>query len=127
MATVHREPNQVKWIGVRPGHNGEQVLVAIDTAVNVVVYTVAADTLLFLYDWHYGGNRNLAFGSILQIFDDGDNVNATIGYITSDASNPGTNMAQNLWVPIELVEGWYIKAITTQQVHGYIHGILIDV
>jgi len=22
--TEHREPNMVKWIGVRPGHNGEQ-------------------------------------------------------------------------------------------------------
>ena len=45
-----REPNQVKWLGSRPGHNGTQVLEhGSQTGVGTsVVYTVPAGVTLFL-------------------------------------------------------------------------------
>jgi hypothetical protein len=45
----YREPNQVKWMGTRPGHNGTQVDKA-NTATNgiAIVYTVTAGKTLYL-------------------------------------------------------------------------------
>ena len=127
MATVHREPNQVKWIGVRPGHNGEQILLPIDTAVNADVYTVPADKMLLLFDWHLGGVRAIGFTGHLYVYDDTPVVIASIATVSSEVGEPGTSTSNALWVPIELPEDYAIKVVTAKQVEGYIHGILIDV
>lgn len=46
---LHRETNQVKWIGTRPGHNGEQV-VKSNNAINAtsIVHTVTAGKTFYL-------------------------------------------------------------------------------
>ena len=126
MATVHREPNQVKWVGVRPGHNGEQILVKIELAGNAIVYTVPANKILFLFDWHIGIARGVAGAAELQIRDDAAAIHAYLSYVTSAAGYTGTNATQNLWVPHELIEAWDIYVVTGNPVRGYIHGILID-
>jgi len=44
-----REPNQVKWVGVLPGHNGEQVIAqAVADNSTVIAYTVPAGKILLL-------------------------------------------------------------------------------
>jgi len=47
-----REPNQVKWIGVRPAHRGTQII-AYGSANNaiVILYTVTTGKTLFLSSW----------------------------------------------------------------------------
>jgi len=46
-----REPNQVKWVGVRPAHNGEQINIG-NFVVNgaVTLYTVPAGKILLLIE-----------------------------------------------------------------------------
>ena len=124
--TVHREPNMVKWIGVRPGHNGEQILIDIDTAVSVIVYTVPADKLLFLFDWSISTVANLNIHSRLQIRTAVPVVVANIAGASSYTGDSGTNNAQALWVPIEIEAGYDIYLVATGVTRGYIHGILID-
>ena len=126
MATVYREPNQVKWVGVRPGHNGEQILIDIDTAVSVIVYTVPADKLLFLFDWSISTAPNLNIHSRLQIRTAVPVVVANIAGASSYTGDSGTNNAQALWVPIEIKAGYDIYLFATGATRGYIHGILID-
>ena len=126
MATVYREPNMVKWVGVRPGHNGEQVLIEIDTAVNATLYTVAADKILFLFDWHFGTLPNLSFACNLAIHNDAAVRQVYLVAIGTNAGDMSSESTQALWVPIELAEDWSLRVITSQTVRGYLHGILID-
>jgi hypothetical protein len=45
----YREPNEVKWFGVRPAHRGEQVAKTAQALnATVVVHTVTAGKTLFL-------------------------------------------------------------------------------
>ena len=127
MATVHREPNQVKWIGVRPGHNGEQVLVPIDLGASAIVYTVPADKLLLLFDWHLGIVRNVDVTARLEARTDGAVVLAYLVQVSSNSADPGFSDSNNTFVPIELSAAYDLYVTTTTQVRGYIHGILIDV
>ena len=126
MATVHREPKQVKWIGVRPGHNGEQTLIDIDKAASAEVYSVPADKILLLFSWHFGIGRNADATALLNLRDDGDVVIAQLAYVCSNSTDPGINANQALWVPIELPEDYNIHVTCTIQVRGYAQGILID-
>jgi len=45
-----REPNQVRWVGSRPGHDGTQVYGynAQNGVGNAIVYVVPADSTLFI-------------------------------------------------------------------------------
>ena len=53
MSDMHfREPNQVKWMGTRPGHNGVQVLASGPaTDATVIIYTVPAGQRFYLCGW----------------------------------------------------------------------------
>ena len=126
MATVFREPNQVKWIGVRPGHNGEQVFISLDSIVTGVLYTVPADKILFLFDWHFGMASNVAAACLFQVRDDGGVVQANLAYVTSHTTATSANASNALWVPIEMPEAWDIYYTAAARVRGYFHGILID-
>ena len=46
---LRREPNRVKWVGVRPGHNGEQILKsnAVNNATGIV-HTVTASKTFYM-------------------------------------------------------------------------------
>ena len=129
MATIHREPKQVKWIGVRPGHNGAQV-VADDSCAALLtsVYLVPADSL-FLW---YGFIVNSAFGA-------GGNAelytyNAVPALLNTYVSqggvaNMGIALTKSFDPPIELPAGYTIRINTTVgtiSIHALIHGILID-
>ena len=127
MATVHREPNQVKWIGVRPGHNGEQVIIDIDDAVNADLYTVPVDSILLIFGWSWGVIHNLAVEARIEIKTAGAAHYCWLGFSTAQAAVPGTNNNNALFVPIELPEGYVISIVTARQCYGHIHGILIDV
>ena len=127
MATEHREPNRVKWIGVRPGHEGEQVLIHIDFAVNTLLYTVAADKLLLLFDWQITLVGNVAAGAYLSLRTAVPATYYHLGYASSTVGAPGQFASNSLNVPIEVPATYNIYLTTTQTVRGGIHGILIDV
>ena len=126
MATVHREPNQVKWVGVRPGHNGEQILIDILTAVAVVLYTVPADKLLLIFNYSYSCQPNGANYAFVQLRNALDVVYYTLGASNSAAGASSPVIMANLWVPIEVPAGHdlYFNVVGTSR--GGIHGILID-
>ena len=44
-----REPNQVKWVGVRPAHNGEQLAINNNAqGTTITMYTVPTDQVAFV-------------------------------------------------------------------------------
>lgn len=69
-AMTFRESNQVKWVGVRPGHNGTQILArtAANNSTNIV-YTVTAGKTLFLHSYQLNiscGTNNIAFNMYIR-------------------------------------------------------------
>jgi len=61
-----REQNQVKWVGVRPGHDGTQVAASnVASAGDAIVYTVPVGKVLYVTAWNAqakdtaGGNAAL--------------------------------------------------------------------
>ena len=127
MATVHREPNQVKWVGVRPGHNGEQVLNLIDRAVNALLYTVPADKILLIFSWQIGIGTAAAGNARLQLETAVPAVYYELGNCLNGAGLTSANSQQALWVPIEVPATYRIYLTTNIACLGGIHGILIDV
>ena len=126
MATVHREPNQVKWVGVRPGHNGEQVLIDIDFNANQLLYTVAADKLLFIFSWQVTLAANAAGIATLELRTAVPAVYYHLAYLRGALADIGPSVSNSLWVPIEVPATYNNYLTTDQRVKGGVHGILID-
>ena len=130
MATVHREPNQVKWIGVRPGHNGEQILEHNQASNNtVIIYTVPADKLLLIFDYFISLYGAVNVQGTLALYTD---VPALWKYLYDGAvrANNDISIAHNYGIiPVELPAGYSIRITSTAvaAVTAGIHGILIDV
>ena len=131
MATVHREPNMVKWIGVRPGHNGEQVwesgeLLALG---NTLLYTVAAGKLLLLFDVNLSIQTSAASveGGLLVY----DAVPAIVDYFLHFRVPPNFSVTDStaFWVPYEIPATYTVRLIASAAgyVYGGFHGVLIDV
>ena len=126
MATVHREPNQVKWIGVRPGHNGVEVFEEFYGNATAEFYEVPADSLLLLFDWHLGLTGAAGGDSFLEIRNAADVHFRYIASCSGQAANPGSNTSQALWLPIEIPALFDFRVITASTTTAYIHGVLID-
>ena len=126
MATTFREPNMVKWIGVRPGHEGEEVLINVLNAATAVLYTVPADKILLLYDWYLSLAYVGAASCQVNLRNDAAAIIGNIANFDTCAGNNTAHIAQNLTIPIELLEDYDIRIVTGVTVRGYIHGILID-
>ena len=126
MAIAFREPNQVKWIGVRPGHNGVQVFEEAYTNANLEFYAVPADKLFLLFDWHLGVTGSAAGDAFLSIRDGVDAHYRYLALASGQAANPGGNTSQALWLPIEIATGFDFYVTTAVTCAAYIHGILID-
>ena len=111
MSDMHfREPNQVKWMGTRPGHNGEQVI-ENNTANNAtaIVYTVPAGKTLFLTTAVLAG-----FGTAASINNFGSIYDSTpaqwreIGRLPVFA-NGGTAYAASFNPPLEVPTGYTVR------------------
>lgn len=67
-----REPNMVKWQGVRPGHNGTQVLVSgAVVGAQVLTYQVTLGKTLFLVSTSLQARFPVVGWSTLDLADDG--------------------------------------------------------
>ena len=128
--TVHREPNRVKWIGVRPGHEGEQILKSA-TVVNgnATLYTVPADKLLLLFNWGFSAGASAALSDYFLIRDELDATYLELFYSTISA-NTTVSTGGSMYLPMEIIAGYdfyLVSAAATTRVSAFIHGILIDV
>ena len=131
MATVHREPNQVKWIGVRPGHNGIEILESgnVDNGTDVV-YTVPADKLFLWFGWNAIMISNAySAACYIGIF---NAVPVLVKNIQTfgTGTNMATSLSKSYWPPLEVAAGFSIRFVSTaagRTLDGSIHGIEIDV
>jgi hypothetical protein len=121
-----REPNRAKWIGVRPAHNGGQILA--DGGANnttFTIYTVPAGKTFHLASLHYRCYLTVAGESAyIEIC---NNVGTRLTYLAIDQTLVGLTPVGNRSFnpPIELLTGWTIKAYSsawTAFAHGIIHG-----
>ena len=99
-----RESNQVRWRGIRPGHNGTQVLESAP-GVNgtVVLYTVAAGATLYLVSVFLGllGSAAATHGQIWIR----DAVPANLyllASVYSAANDYSASVPHTYWPPIEI-------------------------
>ena len=129
MSDIHfREPNQVKWQGSRPGHNGTQVLVSLQSAVTPLdlMYTVPAGQTLFLTYAAGFPNVNAANLIKLQIYTDGAVLWYQIAGAYSFAAQAMTGFTCTFNPPIEVPSGYTIQKyssganICTASIHGWV-------
>jgi len=105
-----REPNQVKWAGSRPGHNGTQVIKSENgTGVPILMYTVPAGLTFYLTSWVFSVSDSV--GGALGYFHVQDLVPATqyyIGYITTQGVG-FLGQEGSFWPPLEIPTGWRLR------------------
>ena len=121
-----REPNQVKWQGVRPGHNGTQVLAdgQCDNST-IILYTVPAGKVFYWCGWNMIAYGPAAAGdSYLYIYTAVPAIWRRIQrffYAITDSRA----LSKSYWPPLEIPEGYSIRLVSTVVGHalqGSIHG-----
>jgi len=125
-AMLYREPNMVKWIGERPGHNGTQV--AKSTFANnatVILHTVTAAKTFFLthYNYEFDPTATGQEGRLLV-----RNVADVIQYdiVYTAARSIDTDLVSGTFVqPLEIPAGYDICLVSSAlnaPVRVFIHG-----
>jgi len=113
-AMLYREPNQVKWVGVRPAHNGEQVAKS-GTAVNntVIIHTVTAGKNLYLVTAQiFTVNSVAAYGN-LWVRDGADATWLYLGGLVSAAGQAIPGQTWYSYPPVEVPAGYDICVVST--------------
>ena len=116
MSDMHfREPNQVKWMGTRPGHNGTQVLEhLIDAlAADGVIYTVPAGETLYLTYGHISSDANATFIIGLEIFTDGGVLHRWLIRGYNFLNSEFVNECRSWWPPIEIPAGYTVRKFSS--------------
>jgi len=121
-----REPNQVKWVGVRPGHNGTQIIRSqgADNAT-VELYLVPVGQTFYLCSASLG--YRLVVDGYVKLFIN-DLVPAQWFLCFEDvllALSPAQTVTDSYWPPIEVPAGYtfYIQSAGAGlQAWGQIHG-----
>ena len=130
MATVHREPNQVKWIGVRPGHNGDEVA-ANGLAQNntAIVYTVPADKIFCFTDFVFSADSTANDGlASFAVYTAVPAVDYTIVDFSVRLRHQEI-FGHQFGIPLELSAGYSIRltsGIATCYAKLFVHGFVID-
>ncbi len=126
MAVNFREPNQVRWIGFRPGHNGTQVTKqGAANNTTTIVHTVTAGKVLYLVDWTVGW-ESLALGSwcALRVRNAADVLAFDIWTMPTRAVLNG-GLAVAYIYPIEIPAGYDVVVAAANgnvSIYGFIHG-----
>ncbi len=111
---LFREQNRVKWIGVRPGHNGTQVYAANSvTHGTTTIHTVTAQKTLHITYWYVDVNSRLTGGAVyLAARVDGGVFIAFLDTETFSAAGHA-NTACPLTYPIEVPAGCVINIFSS--------------
>jgi len=123
---TYREANEVLWRGVRPAHNGTQLIKRQPcTNQTVMLYTVLAGETLHLCS-ATGAIEAVAAGIVtMAILDDGGVVQYYIMDEAVLAGQSGVTRSQTFWPPVEMPTDWQIRLISTAvglQLQGSIFG-----
>jgi len=105
-----REPNQVRWIGSRPGHNGTQILE--DARANnsaIRIYTTPADVTFFLCSLVLNLESVVAGVAYCRVYDDGGAAQYYIFERTVLAADPTMTIPFSFWPPMELPTDWSVR------------------
>ena len=104
-----REANRCRWVGIRPAHEGAQVLKSA-TATNqtLTLYTVPAGGVLYLLSAELHQTAG-ACSAYLSVLDDAAVLQYVLGRV-SFASSAGFHftISQQFFPPMELPAGWTI-------------------
>jgi len=126
-AMSFREPNEVRWVGVRPAHKGTQILdrgIAINA--EVTVYTVPSGKTAYITHIALAIYGNTTGQARVLIKDTGGAIvwSPMEGYSIANTYSFHDNTSY--WPPIELPEGYYITVISNAEtvsaicnIHGW--------
>jgi hypothetical protein len=121
---LHREPNQVKWVGTRPGHNGTQIT-KYNTALNntVIIHTVTAGKTLYLVSAQiFTPNVGAVYGTLFIR----DTLDAITMYLAGIINTPTGAVSGQLWTsypPLEVAAGYDICVLSSAAGVNYIGSI----
>jgi len=125
-AMSYREDNKVLWRGVRPAHNGTQILEStVATNETVVLYTVSAGMTFNLCYYYLFLEKGIDGYGQLLITDELDVTKFRVGRLYSFPDNIGNVDSQAFYFPIEIKEGWKFKvtsSVALLEVWCGIHG-----
>lgn len=127
--TYHREPNRANWIGVRPGHDGQQIArYAPANNATVIIYTVPADKILLLCSFTYNAHSTGGNYGTMGVY----NAAAALQYLFVNAGMPiNGNVIFHSGTfnpPLEIPTGYTIRVVSTGATvwaSGFIHGVII--
>jgi len=127
MSDMHfREPNQVKWQGSRPGHNGTQVIEGEPiAALNwSTVYLVPAGVTFYMTFASLSHYNIITAFMYLAIWDAGPALWRTIFGLGHPVNTSVLGMSSNFWPPIELAPGYSVQVYqnVNNAVVGSVHG-----
>jgi len=109
-----REPNQVKWVGMRPAHRGTQVIVrAGGLGAEFIVYTVPAGKTFYLCGLLVGFSTTaVATWGTVRVRNDLDVVQYALAGLLMDAV--GQNIvAHSYWPPLEIPALWDVTVLSS--------------
>jgi hypothetical protein len=121
-----REPNEVRWVGVRPAHRGEQVVKSVQAENSIaLIYTVPSGKTLYLKSVTFctwGSSTGLVYMGVRNASD----ADQYYFYYCTVCSTTDT-LLQSLSfdVPLEIPSNWDIFCVsntTGRAVRGFIFG-----
>jgi len=121
-----REPNQVKWVGTRPGHNGTQIS-KHDYASNntIAIYTVPAGKVCYLCSVGMYHAVNVTERGYLAIYDAVPVVDIILQMQHYIVNVTHPSCFSSFWPPLEIPSGYAIKVVSDAAgggIYAAIHG-----
>lgn len=128
MSQLWREPNRAKWVGIRPGHDGEQ-MIASSTVSNSsdTMYTVPTNYVLLLFSWWSWTVATGAGTGSLGIYNDTPALYRRLSYHRMVSAGE-RDTSHDLFVPIEVPAGYSIvneSSAAVVRIDSVIFGIVI--
>ena len=126
-AMTYREDNKVLWRGVRPAHNGTQVLKYIPASNAVVLlHTVTAGKILYLNALILScyTAQPASFVGYMTVHDELDNLQYYF-FLFRCPGDGCVNGSLGFPFPLEIPEGWRINVLSNAALSystGFIHG-----
>jgi len=122
----HRESNQVKWVGVRPGHNGIQVAKhASATNAIAIIHTVSAGKTLFINSYAVSVDDIASGNAFFFVRDTGDVVKYNLLFARVVANGGGITVTGCFPKPLEVPAGYDVciqSTVPSLTTWGFIHG-----
>ena len=108
-----REPNQVKWVGVRPGHRGTQITGHnVSAGVIVDVLQVTAGKKGYITEITIGLNMGAAGASLVYWTDSANAIQETLFEVSLAGATFVLGIPIKYWPPLEIGDNHKIRALS---------------